>query len=216
MNYFGHAALAAEHRPDALFVLGAMLPDLAGMLRSPCPRSSEGRLRAGLAFHHATDAVFHVCPSFVALNLEGCQALRQAGVGRGPARATAHLVTEMLLDAYLAEEPLRAELYLEALRLGSAPETVLVWERIEDAEGFRGLTAHLHGHGAGLHRAEPEHLVRRVARTLQGRSRIEPNAAELAKIGVWAAEHARFVFDRADQLLGELRAGLRALGTPGR
>lgn len=213
MNYFGHAAVALDHQDSPLFVLGAMLPDLAGMLRSRCPASENEPLRRGLAFHQTTDAVFHQCATFVALNLAGTQALRDAGVARGPARAAAHLVTELLLDAVLATQARYARGYLEALAVGRAGRAALCWPGADHDEEFRALAHHLHERGPALHDANPERLTQRVARTLHGRPRLEPSPAELARIGVWARGHADAVQGGAETLLRELRAGLLEVTT---
>lgn len=210
MNYFGHAAIASERRHDPDFVLGAMLPDLAGMLRTACPDAASEPLRAGLAFHLETDAVFHDCPTFSALNLAGLRALRLAGVGRGPARAAAHLGTELLLDSVLVARDAYAQSYLEALRRAQQAACSLIWSSSDVSQSFLGLAAHLLGKGCAIHEGDPERIGFRLARALEGRPRLEPTAAELSAITHWLHEQRPRVTRAAEPLLAELRRGLAA------
>ncbi len=210
MNYFGHAAIASERRPDAAFVLGAMLPDFAGMLRTACPDAASEPLRAGLRFHQDTDAVFHACPSFGALNLTGLRELRADGVGRGPARAAAHLGTELLLDAVLADRDAYRRCYLAALERAHDAANELHWRDPAAAEGFLWLAARLQRRGVALHDGDPELIAHRLARTLEGRPRLEPSPTELSAITRWLDRHHPQVIRAAGSLLTELRHGLAA------
>ena len=210
MNYFGHAAVASERHPDADFVLGAMLPDFAGMLRTTCPGASSEALRAGLGFHQDTDVVFHDCPSFQALNLAGLRELRAAGVGRGPARAAAHLGTELLLDAVLVTHGAYGDCYLAALERAHAAASSLLWRDAEAAQGFVGLAAHLHGRGTAVHQGDPERIAFRLERALEGRPRLEPSVTELSLITRWLHQHGPLVARAAESLLTDLRRGLAA------
>jgi len=208
VNYFGHAAIASERRRGADFVLGAMLPDFAAMLRTVCPDAASEPLRAGLSFHHDTDAVFHDCPTFGALNLTGLRELRAGGVGRGPARAAAHLGTELLLDAVLADQDAYRRCYLAALEHARDAARELSWRDTRAAEGFLWLTARLHGRGVSLHEGDPERIAQRLARALEGRPRLEPNPTELAAITRWLDQQRPRVVRAAESLLTELRHGL--------
>ena len=58
MNFFGHAWVAAWFSGNEPFILGAMLPDLANVLRAPPPSSRHAELSAGIRMHHETDRVF--------------------------------------------------------------------------------------------------------------------------------------------------------------
>lgn len=210
MNYFGHAAVASERREEPMFVLGAMLPDFAAMLRTTCPRSSDANLNSGVSFHLQTDAVFHLCPTFVALNREGLRTLRLAGVSSGPARAVAHMATEMLLDATLVARPSYQRSYLHALRQAAEACPELHWARPEDAESFAGLATHLLERGPAVHRGDPELIALRVGRALNGRRRLQPSALEAELIAQWTVQHALLVYRDAEQLLDEVRRGLAA------
>ena len=89
MNLVGHVAVALE--PDAAppspdFLVGCMLPDLAAIARVRIARPT-GELGDGVAFHHACDEVFHESAWFRAANRALRDALVDAGVDPGPARA---------------------------------------------------------------------------------------------------------------------------------
>ena len=81
-----------------------MLPDLAAIARVRMARPA-GDLGRGVEFHHACDAVFHESAWFRATNRDVRDALLDAGVTTGAARACSHAGTEMLLDGALIAEP---------------------------------------------------------------------------------------------------------------
>lgn len=208
MNYFGHAAIASERRADVGFVLGAMLPDLVGMLRVGCPETEDDTVHAGLAFHRTTDAVFHACPTFLALNRAASSELRRVEIARGPARAIAHLATEMLIDAVLIRNPDYERSYLQALQQAPQVSSVLDWKRAEEAAHFVGLATHLLERGPAVHAEDPEHIVFRLGRALSGRPRVEPSVQELERVLAWLPGHTEQVHRRTADLLLEVRQGL--------
>jgi len=55
MNYFGHTVLAVRYGGDRAFVLGAMLPDFAAMIRARPPRVDHVDIDSGMRFHWRTD-----------------------------------------------------------------------------------------------------------------------------------------------------------------
>ena len=121
MNFFGHAVVGLWESDDARFVLGAMLPDLCGMLGIRAARPQEATcaaLAAGVEFHYRTDAAFHGCERFVALCSDSVEALTAQGVGRGTARAVGHVGSELLLDGFLSENRAARAMYSRALSLG--------------------------------------------------------------------------------------------------
>ena len=121
MNFFGHAVVGLWESEDARFVLGAMLPDLCGMLGIRAARPQDATcaaLAAGVEFHYRTDAAFHGCERFVALCSDSVDALTAQGVGRGTARAVGHVGTELLLDGFLSENRAARAMYSRALALG--------------------------------------------------------------------------------------------------
>ncbi len=210
MNYFGHAVLASERTKDCRFVLGAMLPDLASILHTACPTSREPMLGDGLAFHHATDAVFHQTATFIELNHDAVHILRALGLRRGPARAVAHIGTEMLLDANLCRHEGHRETYQEALRYAAGSRLDLAWVSAELSQAFTGLATHLLDRGEAAHSATPERLSFRLARALEGRARLALGEDELPLVAHFGELFAPRVADVAESLLGEVRDGLVA------
>jgi hypothetical protein len=107
MNLVGHVEVAARCGLGVHGQLGAVLPDLASMLRTRIDRDALAGggpdvvdVAVGVAVHHATDAAFHDHPtvraSMASLNLS----LTRRGVARGAARSVGHVGYEMLLDAH--------------------------------------------------------------------------------------------------------------------
>src|SRR6187402_2966197 len=125
MNYFGHAALACHRSVAPPFVLGAMLPDLCGMVGVTAPSKAsvsglgQDELAEGLDFHVRTDAVFHQTAMFISHNQRAVVALRALGVSRGPARAAGHMGVEMLIDAELVADTRYVTAYQAALSWGA-------------------------------------------------------------------------------------------------
>lgn len=205
MNYLGHALLAAEFDGAPRFVLGAMLPDLLAMLRVQLPQLRDEELARGVAFHVRTDAVFHDAEIFIELNRWALGELREQGVGKGPARAIAHMGTEMLIDAALAEDPRRLAPYLDALRAGREPELLHEHAPLAAELGWSELLLHLEEGGAKLHTPSSARLSFRFGRALAGRRLLEPNAEELRI----AAATLAALFPRVQALLPDLWAALR-------
>lgn len=144
MNFFGHAVVGLWHSNDARFVLGAMLPDLCGMLGIRASRAEDAKhaqLAAGIDFHHRTDAAFHGCERFVALCAQTVDALTAQGVGRGTSRAIGHVGTELFLDGQLSRQRDARAVYSQALSLAvdeRLSEQVLV-DPSERARMHKGL-----------------------------------------------------------------------------
>ncbi len=213
MNYFGHAALCHLDRDEstsrhpeveanriderAPFVLGAMLPDLCAMAGLRCARSRDERVNAGIDFHMETDAVFHETRMFIEHNRRVCASLRELGVGRGPARACAHIGVEMLIDAVLVESERHLGQYTSALRWGASQLSVL--GSTEFGRGWslptklrlKGMLAHLADRGASVFEPTFDRLSARFAGALAHRPRLAPNEAELSTIASFLAEDTR-------------------------
>jgi acyl carrier protein phosphodiesterase len=117
VNFFAHATVARWRSSDPRFLLGSMLPDLTGMMSVRLRGATDPELAAGIHHHHATDAAFHAAPAFVALCSQGGTLLIAAGVGRGTARAVAHVGTELLLDGALSHDVAARDAYGRALQV---------------------------------------------------------------------------------------------------
>lgn len=196
MNYFGHAAIAHEYRPDPTFVLGAMLPDLLHLSHEPLGDLKDAALQDGIAFHHRTDAAFHASSSFIGLCQTALEAARRAGVSKGPARGMTHLVVELCIDAELARVVPWQDAYLAAL--ASRPPDLIQRPRL--TEGLDWLLSR----GVALHSANSERLAVALGVTLKGRPRLAPSEDELrAALAAWADLPAR-VAATVPTLLNEL------------
>jgi hypothetical protein len=106
VNLVGHIAVALvddDVPPSTEFLVGCMLPDLAAIARVRLARPT-GDLGDGVAYHHTCDAVFHGSEWFRETNRALRDALIDAGVELGPARACSHAGVEMLLDGRLVAD----------------------------------------------------------------------------------------------------------------
>ncbi len=208
MNWLGHALLAHVRRAETAFVLGAMLPDLAALARLRVAHVGEPVLQAGVAFHHAGDAVFHAAPGFAALCLEGAAALREAGVRRGPARAAAHVGVELLLDAWLAAEHGVAASVPRALAAGQRELTV-TWRGEAGAPAFQAVCRRAAAALAAGPAAGPG-LVTRVERTLARRPRLALAPGERGPLAAWLSGLEPGFAPQGRQLWSQLEAGVAA------
>src|SRR3954451_19905266 len=107
MNLVGHVATALapdKSDPSPDFLVGCILPDLAAITRVRLARPS-GDLGRGVEFHHACDAVFHESSWFRGVNRDVRDALLDASVSPGAARACSHAGVEMVLDGALVVDP---------------------------------------------------------------------------------------------------------------
>ena len=210
MNYLGHAAVASWRSPDSAFVLGAMLPDFATMIRARPPATTHAGLDAGMRFHHRTDEVFHRSPAFVELTRSAFGWLLARGVERGRARAVAHVGVELLLDTcLLRDEPVRRA-YLAALEDG-APRSLgqhVVWSSGRDPISFDDLRERLLERGVTTDEPDASAVAERLRRALGARPRLAlDDAAELVARD-WVVAARPDVAARAAALARQLRERL--------
>ena len=210
MNYLGHAAVATWRTDDRAFVLGAMLPDFATMIGARPPGTTHAGIEAGLRFHYRTDEVFHRSAGFLELTRSAFAWLLARGVGRGRARAVAHVGVELLLDTCLArDEPVRRA-YLAAIE-GSARGALgqhVSWTSGRDHAGFDALRERLLQRG--LAAAEPDATVvaQRLRRTLHARPLLALDDASELVARDWVIEARPVVESRAAALARELASQL--------
>lgn len=207
MNFFGHAAIAASYRDEPGFVLGAMLPDFLTMIRARQVAQLEPHVSAGVALHHATDAVFHETPEFLALTREGRAALLAAGLSRGPARAVAHIGVELLLDEVLARDIAHQRAYLAALDYGRSAASALTVALEADTARLARLFGTLAERGVRSPQSDTE-LALRIERMLAGRPRLALGEGGGAIVEAWLTQTRAAVAASAPRLLGTLRAHL--------
>jgi hypothetical protein len=218
VNFFGHAAVASWYRASPAFVLGAMLPDFFSILRIKGGPQSDADVGAGVELHHATDAAFHDSEAFLTLTRAGNAALGSAGVPRGPARATAHIGVELLLDEILGTAPQHREAYAAALALTPGGPLPVELGAAADVERLTTLLERLRQREAPSLPLDSERLALRIHRMLHGRARLELPSEQVARVRDWLSSALPRVQSLSDGLLAELRAKLdprwrNALGT---
>jgi len=188
MNFFGHTVLAVRRSGNPAFVLGAMLPDFATMIRARPPRAERIDIGSGMQFHWRTDEVFHRCAAFLALTHQAVVWLSARGVRSGSALAAAHVGVEVLLDAALSGDALAQRAYRAALE-GAAPHELgryVGWGSDEEGRRFDGLRARLLARGAITGDIAPETVAERLRAALADRPRLALDAAAVLTVADWA------------------------------
>jgi hypothetical protein len=186
MNYFGHVAVACRFLESPEFLLGSMLPDLAGIIGTSVPKSTAD-VQLGVQFHVRTDEVFHELAPFRQRVNSGSESLRSRGLRKGPARAVAHVATELLLDSELNQVQLYRVAYSEALFV-AGPKRVgalLQWEARGTAEDFEFLRLRLIERSAFREPFAPGRLVGRLERVLKDRPRLRLTPNERLLVHDW-------------------------------
>ncbi len=205
VNYFGHAAVASWDSPSPGRSLGAMLPDFATMCRARLGEPADAELAAGIALHHATDAVFHRAAPVLALMRELDDRLAALGCARGPRRAVAHIGTELLLDATLLADPASRASFLAAFEVDPA---LVAWREPDGDARFATLHARMRAHGVPDDLAQIDSITFRLQRMLAHRPLLAPDAADLRAIATALADHRPRVEVAAPTVLRAVRAAL--------
>lgn len=187
-------------------MLGAMLPDFASMSRARLIEAEHPTVAAGVAFHHATDHVFHGAPTFVDLYERGTSQLEAAGLDRGPARAVAHVGTELLLDGLLLDDAL-AEIYLQAVDELARGEISLRFHG-DGHERFAELKRRLAGHGPPYEYRVPARVAVRLEQILARRPRLAIGPAERPAVTAFLEGVRAELPPRIPTLFDELRREL--------
>jgi hypothetical protein len=208
VNYFGHAAVASWHTAaDALaaVALGAMLPDFGVMSGARIAGGGSADVDAGIALHHATDAVFHGAPAVSALFRDAEARLAARGVRRGPMRAAAHVGVELVLDGVLLDDARHRDAYTRAL---AHDTSALVWKEDGDAARFATLLGRLRGYGVPEDLRRPRAAAERIFRMLAGRRLLAPEPSERGAIADVLEEIAPRVAIAAETIIRQVEAGL--------
>jgi len=209
MNFLGHAAVAAWVRPDPAFVLGAMLPDFCSMVRARLLSTSNDDVDAGIAFHHQTDAAFHSLASFVRLTSAAFKELLEGGVGRGPARAAAHVSTELLLDAVTMRDPAVLVLYVDALDAGAEDVLGRHLRFEDDQHAARWARLRLRLRNSGLPSSwEQARIADRLSAALACRPKLALDERAEQAVGVLLPRWRERVEGASEALFSELSARL--------
>jgi hypothetical protein len=215
MNFFGHALIAQRNRgiigtisPE--FVLGAMLPDFASMLRTRPPETSLDAVEAGLAFHHRTDAAFHGSQSFLEFSRHASSFLTAHGLARGSARAVAHVGVELLLDSAFARETAANEAYLRAVECGLTTHvaTRIHWLTNDLESRFQHLCHGLRQRGAFRSDTPAELIAERLRNILADRPRQAMDDRGQSVVRDWVMSARPSIVSGAAQLLMEVEQRL--------
>ncbi len=208
MNLGGHVVVAAALSDDPAVHLGAALPDVAtiGGFRM-VGGAGRGAVGRGIVFHHATDAVFHGHAWFTSLMRLVIDSSTAAGVGRGAARASAHVGVELLLDGML---------FAGAAGEGRAEIVSTAFGHATHAEGMSDLVAGdarhdwmAHVAGLSLWRTpsyfnDPYQVAHRLQALLDRRPRLAMTAHDVAKVGSALAEVHPTITETADDFVADL------------
>jgi hypothetical protein len=215
MNFFGHAALAARHLRASEAALGcdvveasagAMLPDFSGMLRLEKPRRVGAAFARGIAFHHRTDRAFHALAAFHDSSRAAVAWLVDRGLGRGPARAVAHIGIELLLDEVLAHEEEHRAAYRRALAWPWHQSLEFI--QPESGKKLAELCARLLQHAEEFAPPAPSVLAARLCRILDARPRLAPGESGRPVIERWIAHTRPLLHCAAPALLSALSSQL--------
>lgn len=208
MNFFGHAVVAMDRSRGPRFVLGAMLPDFAAMLRLRVPDARDAELALGIAFHHATDEVFHGTRAFHDASSRAMAHLLAAGLERGAARAIAHIGVEILIDRALAHDAVARDVYESAIA-DEAGFASAAWAHPDDAARALRLRTALVQHRVDRHVCEEVVIAERLFRILERRPRLAFPAAQLPLVTDWVRATDPTIAALTPALLAEVVAGVR-------
>jgi hypothetical protein len=208
MNFFSHAAVARRFSEDPEFVLGAMLPDFASMLGARLPEVTHETLARGVRFHHVTDHAFHDLEAFRMLSREAHTELRERGLGRGSARAVAHVGIEILLDITLGQSAPAQDAYLSGLEAGLHHDlaALLAWPARE-CERLRDLLETLRSRGVVLDTSSAI-VVERIKRTLARRPRLALGDDDPPRVFDWVEQARTRVVRSTPALVASLHVEL--------
>jgi hypothetical protein len=212
MNFFGHAVLAAWRDDARPFVLGAMLPDFAAMIRARPPATSDPAIAAGIEFHHRTDGAFHRSAAFLELSRAALDWLLARGVGRGSARAVAHIGVEMLLELPLARDARGQRAYLGALdgavnaELGGR----VAWADADEPVRFERLRRALLTRGSVIEDVASDVIAERLTRALSSRPLLALDPTAQRAVREWITAARGDIASHAWPLVAALQSELSA------
>lgn len=197
--------------PDAPRVwLGAALPDLGAMGRFRLMGDTpDPDVTAGIALHHATDDAFHRHPTFTTTMARLRTVLAADGVGRGPARAVAHVGPELMIDGSLLDH-LEVAGAIEAAFAEIAPLGPALEPLVETAtEAWAAHLSKVPEWGLPTDYADPHAVARRLHRILSRRPRLQLDAEHIVAIGDRLADEQPDLAAATPALLDDLELTLR-------
>ena len=209
MNFFAHALVASWRSPSPVYALGAMLPDLAGMVGTRTPPVDHAELAAGVELHHLTDRAFHRLPVFVAAMGAIQGRLMTLGLGRGPAAGAAHVGFELCLDGALLDEPQAIPHYLAALDAARGDlRAAIPWPDADCADRWHAMVDRLASLGPPHRYRDLDLVATGVERALASRPRLALAARETDLLRAEMADIAARATAAAPGILRALRAEL--------
>lgn len=212
VNFFGHAAVAGWISEEPRWVFGAMLPDLVSMCRARIEAVDDPAIRDGVAMHHRTDDAFHGAPTFLAIQRDGVEALEARGVGRGTARAVAHVGAELLIDGLLLDDAAACAAYRGAIALRGPLEVRFR----RGGDRFDALRERARAHGVPADLRDCGAVTARLRRVLGPRPRLAFAEGDDGPVTEWLDATRGRLEGELGALLSEVRQGLGAVDTDAR
>ena len=210
MNIAGHIAVAMRLAPSSPRVwLGAALPDLGAMGRFRLLGDSpDPEVTAGIAIHHATDDAFHRHPLFTEAMARLRSDLDTDGVGRGPARAVAHVGPELLIDGRLLDDHVVLgavnAAFAEITHVGSALTSLV--ER--NSEAWDDHLSRVPLWGLPTDYADPHAVADRLHHILSRRPRLAFSSEQIRAVGFRLAAEQPAIDQKVPELLDDLELTL--------
>ena len=204
MNLYAHAVVAALEDDRPRFVLGAMLPDLAGMAGLRIAALDDPSLERGVAHHHRVDAAFHASSGFLDLSAGARNELLAEGVPRWSAHAIGHVGVELLLDGCLSEVESGRGSFERARAEAPGAASDVVWKRPDRERRWARLCDWLAESPVPDGYRDPDFVAERVRRILARRPRLALDARGEEALARWAHRARPLVADRAGALLDEV------------
>jgi len=181
-----------------------MLPDFEAMVGVPLVEVRDRDIQRGIDLHHQTDDAFHRAPSFLSLCASALEALTDAGVSRGTARAVGHVGSELFLDGWLVREQGHIDHYLAALELDASG--LLGWQ--DQGLAFSKLKTRLTIWGAPHDYAEAPFVLARLTDALRARPALAVQDEQAAPVAKYLPSLQQMVERCAPELLNELQDAL--------
>jgi hypothetical protein len=213
LNLLAHVRVALDvlEDPDPEAILGAVLPDLEGLVGQRVDRSGRPEVERGVAVHRATDAAFHDDPRFRQGSIALSRRLQARGVGRGASRAVGHAGWELLLDGLLVEDREVTEAFATAA--GALLELAVRTEGPTDRLEWLAERQRIAPIWAAY--ADPVLVADRLHRQLAGRPRLALRSAERGPVAEELAVAAVQVRTDGPAVLRDVTEATRLSGRGG-
>jgi hypothetical protein len=215
VNLGAHVTIAAQHFNDPMVHLGSALPDIAtiGGFKM-LPRSATGQMGRGVAFHHATDNLFHSHGWFTSRQKMVFDDLIAADVGRGAARASSHVGVELLLDGELFHNrPERSGSVQHAFALAMAAPGIGDVVTAESRRRWQGHLSRLPQWRTPTSFRDPDAVAARLESILSSRSRLAMKPVDVERVATALASVQPSIIATAEEFLAEMVDSLGGAAT---